>query len=204
MAEDVTPPKPTFGRLPPEGDAATGPAKPDPRRPLDGQKHSALGEETLAVYAYTTATLLGLAAGFGMLLMLFWNSTPLAVMLPWMLLFVGLWFARVFLAQAFRRVVRKHGESTDFARWHLYWTILTLSSGAAWGLSGWIFYDAGTGHPADRADRHHLHLLHRRRAGAGEPAAHLPRLRRAVLRAADRAHRDRRATPTATSSPACC
>ena len=108
-------------------------------------RHSALGEETLAVYAYTTATLLGLAAGFGMLLTLFWVSTPLTVMLPWMLLFIGLWFARVFLAQAFRRVVTKHGDSTDFPRWHLYWTVLTLCSGAAWGLSGWIFYTQGMG-----------------------------------------------------------
>lgn len=117
-------------------------AAPAPAQPI---RHSTLGEETLALYAYTTATLLGLAAGFGMLMLLFWQSTPLVVMLPWMLLFVGLWFVRVFLAQAFRRVVKKHGESTDFARWHLYWTILTLCSGATWGLSGWIFYTQGLG-----------------------------------------------------------
>jgi signal transduction histidine kinase/CheY-like chemotaxis protein len=123
--------------LPPASAPATPPAAP--------VRHSTLGEETLALYAYTTATLLGLAAGFGMLLMLFWASTPLVVMLPWMLLFVGLWFVRVFLAQAFQRVVKKHGESTDFARWHLYWTILTLCSGATWGLSGWIFYTQGLG-----------------------------------------------------------
>jgi signal transduction histidine kinase/CheY-like chemotaxis protein len=118
------------------------PAAASPAPPI---RHSTLGEETLALYAYTTATLLGLAAGFGMLMLLFWQSTPLVVMLPWMLLFVGLWFVRVFLAQAFRRVVKKHGESTDFARWHLYWTILTLCSGATWGLSGWIFYTQGLG-----------------------------------------------------------
>ena len=122
--------------LPPDTATAAPPA------PI---RHSTLGEETLALYAYTTATLLGLAAGFGMLLMLFWTSTPRVVMLPWMLLFVGLWFVRVFLAQAFQRVVRKRGESTDFARWHLYWTILTLCSGATWGLSGWIFYTQGLG-----------------------------------------------------------
>ena len=93
-------------------------------------RHSALGEEVLAIYAYTTATLAGLVAGFGMLLVLFWASAPMAVLLPWMVLFIGLWFARVGLAQAFRRAVRKHGESTDFGRWHLYWNILTLCSGA--------------------------------------------------------------------------
>jgi two-component system, sensor histidine kinase len=117
--------------------AAPGPAPAAPR-------HSALGEEVLAVYAYTTATLLGLTAGFGMLLMLFWASTPLAVMLPWMVLFIALWFVRVLLAQAFQRAVRRGGE-LDWKRWHLYWSILTLSSGAAWGLSGWIFYTQGMG-----------------------------------------------------------
>ncbi len=63
--------------------------------------HSALGEEVLAVYAYTPATLAGLAAGFGMLLLLFWSPTPLSVLLPWMALFIGLWFVRIALAQAF-------------------------------------------------------------------------------------------------------
>ncbi len=113
--------------------------------PAPAPRHSALGEEVLAVYAYTTATLLGLAAGFGLLLTLFWASTPLPVMLPWMVLFIGLWTARVLLAQAFRRAVRRGGGEVDWARWHLHWSILTLASGAAWGLSGWIFYTRGMG-----------------------------------------------------------
>ncbi|MBX3607030.1 MAG: hybrid sensor histidine kinase/response regulator [Piscinibacter sp.] len=80
-----------------------------------------------------------------MLVMLFWASTPWAVMLPWALLFVGLWAARVVLAQAFRRVVRRGAGSVDWERWHLYWKALTLASGATWGLSGWIFYQHGQG-----------------------------------------------------------
>ena len=62
-------------------------------------RHSALGEEVLAVYAYTPATLAGLAAGFFMLVTLFWPSAPTAVIFPWMALFVGLWFVRIVLAR---------------------------------------------------------------------------------------------------------
>lgn len=121
------------------------PAAPGAPAPETPSRHSVLGEEVLAVYAYTPATLAGLAAGFGMLVTLFWASTPWAVLLPWMLLFIGLWGLRVVLAQAFRRAVRHGAEAMDWARWHLYWKGLTLVSGATWGLSGWIFYQHGQG-----------------------------------------------------------
>lgn len=108
-------------------------------------RHSVLGEEVLAVYAYTPATLAGLAAGFGMLLALFWHSAPWALLLPWMLLFVGLWVVRVVLAQRFGAAVRREHDAVDWARWRLYWNVLTLCSSGAWGLSGWIFYTRGLG-----------------------------------------------------------
>ncbi|MGD9834694.1 MAG: ATP-binding protein [Piscinibacter sp.] len=108
------------------------------------QRHSALGEEVLAVYAYAPATLAGLAAGFGMLLLLFWNSLPLAVLLPWAALFIGLWVVRIVLAQAFRRTLRRDGI-TDWQAWRLRWNILTIASAGAWGLSGWLFYTRGLG-----------------------------------------------------------
>lgn len=108
------------------------------------QRHSALGEEVLAVYAYAPATLAGLAAGFGMLLLLFWNSLPLAVLLPWAALFVGLWVVRIWLAQAFRRTLRRDGIA-DWHPWRLRWNVLTIASAGAWGLSGWLFYTRGLG-----------------------------------------------------------
>jgi signal transduction histidine kinase/CheY-like chemotaxis protein len=110
----------------------------------EAPSHSVLGEEVLAVFAYTPATLAGLAAGFGMLLTLFWPSAPLGVLLPWMLLFIGLWFVRVVLAQRFRRAVKQGGE-VAWADWRLRWNLLTLCSGGAWGLSGWLFYTRGLG-----------------------------------------------------------
>ena len=106
--------------------------------------HSALGEEVLAVYAYAPATLAGLAAGFGMLLLLFWSTAPLAVLLPWGVLFVGLWIVRVALARSFRATLRREGID-DWQRWRLRWNVLTICSAAAWGLSGWVFYTGGLG-----------------------------------------------------------
>ncbi|MES1164064.1 MAG: hypothetical protein ABUL50_13520, partial [Rhizobacter sp.] len=108
-------------------------------------RHSVLGEEVLAAYAYTPATLLGLVAGFGMLVALFWGSLSLALMLPWMLLFVALWFVRVVLARRFQAAVRRHEGAMDWPRWRLWWNVLTLCSAGACGLSGWLFFTRGLG-----------------------------------------------------------
>jgi signal transduction histidine kinase len=108
-------------------------------------RHSALGEEVLAVYAYTPATLAGLAAGFFMLATLFWPSTPSALMFPWMALFVGLWFVRIVIARRFQSAVKRHEVELDWGRWRLYWNVLTLCSAGAWGLSGWLFFTRGLG-----------------------------------------------------------
>jgi len=108
-------------------------------------RHSAIGEETLAVYEFTTATLLGLATGFGLILMLFWRVSPPAVLVPWAIGFAGLWVVRIVLSQGFRRAVLKHGEATRFARWHRRWNALTLASATMWGITGWVFYSHGTG-----------------------------------------------------------
>ena len=122
--------------LPPA--AAAPAAEPAPR-------HSALGEEVLAVYAYTPATLAGLAAGFFMLVTLFWPSTPTALMFPWMALFIGLWFVRIVIARRFQSAVKRHEVELDWGRWRLYWNVLTLCSAGAWGLSGWLFFTRGLG-----------------------------------------------------------
>jgi len=125
--------------VPPAASGAAAAAADHPSR------HSALGEEVLAVYAYTPASLAGLAAGFFMLVPLFWSSTPKALMVPWMALFVGLWFVRIVLARRFQGAVRRHEGEVDWARWRLFWNVMTLCSALAWGLSGWLFYVRGLG-----------------------------------------------------------
>lgn len=109
------------------------------------RRHSVLGEETLAIYEFTTATLLGLATGFGLILMLFWRVAPPAVLVPWAIAFAGLWVVRIVLSRGFRLAVRKHGEATKFAHWHRRWNVLTLASATMWGITGWVFYGHGSG-----------------------------------------------------------
>jgi two-component system, sensor histidine kinase len=111
--------------------------------PPAGAGHSLQGEETLAVYAFTTATVLGLATGFGLILILFWRNASAAVLAPWAAAFASLWVVRIVLAQAFRSAVRRDGEATPWVRWHRRWIALTLSSGAMWGITGWVFYGQG-------------------------------------------------------------
>ncbi len=114
-----------------------------PRLPAPSRE-ALLPDEVLALYAFTGATLAGLAGGFGLMLMLFWRSAPTLPFAVWSSLFIGLWFVRLVLARAFRRSY-KRGEPMHWRRWQLRWNVLTLCSAAAWGLSGWMFYSHGAG-----------------------------------------------------------
>jgi signal transduction histidine kinase/CheY-like chemotaxis protein len=125
-------------------DAVSASAAPVNGRPEAPSREALLPDEVLALYAFTGATLAGLAGGFGLMVMLFGASAPMAVFLPWAALFVGLWIARFVLARAFRRRY-KRGAAMHWQRWQLRWNVLTLSSAAAWGLSGWLFYSHAIG-----------------------------------------------------------
>jgi signal transduction histidine kinase/CheY-like chemotaxis protein len=107
-------------------------------------REALLPDEVLALYAFTGATLAGLAGGYGLMLMLFWQSAGTPRFLAWSALFVGLWIARIVLARAFRRVY-KRGEAMDWKRWQLRWNVLTLCSASAWGLGGLLFYSHAIG-----------------------------------------------------------
>ena len=117
------------------------------RRDAGGRRaarHSALGEEVLAVYAYTPATLAGLAAGVGMLVTLFWASDAdgADAARGWRCS-SALWLVRIVLARRFqarRAAPRRRGRLAALAR--CAGTCCTLCSAGAWGLSGWLFYGA--------------------------------------------------------------
>ena len=113
-------------------------------RPAPPSREALLPDEVLALYAFTGATLAGLAGGFALMLMLFWGKAPTPLFLGWAALFIGLWFVRIVLARAFRRAY-KRGTAMAWARWQLRWNVLTLCSAAAWGLSGWLFYSQAIG-----------------------------------------------------------
>ena len=84
-------------------------------RPAPPSREALLPDEVLALYAFTGATLAGLAGGFGLMLMLFWGRAPTPLFLAWAALFVGLWFVRIVLARAFRRAY-KRGTAMAWAR----------------------------------------------------------------------------------------
>ncbi len=106
-------------------------------RPAPPSREALLPDEVLALYAFTGATLAGLAGGYGLMLMLFWGKAPTKLFLAWAALFIGLWFVRIVLARAFRHAY-KHGPAMAWARWQLRWNVLTLSSAAAWGLGSYV------------------------------------------------------------------
>jgi two-component system, sensor histidine kinase len=106
-------------------------------------QRAALPEEVRTAFDYMPATLAGIAAGVVILAMLFWQLTPLVLMLPWLAAFTTLWLLRVWL---YRRFMRSDPQTeAQWLRWRLWWNIGTLCSAGLWGLSAWIFYFHGTG-----------------------------------------------------------
>ncbi|MFT3666503.1 ATP-binding protein [Piscinibacter sp.] len=127
-----------------QSDDALSAADTPPARPPAPPREALLPDEVLALYAFTAATLAGLAGGFGLMLMLFWAQARTPRFLGWAALFVGLWIARIVLARAFRRAF-KSGAPMAWARWQRRWNVLTLCSAAAWGLAGWLFHSRAIG-----------------------------------------------------------
>lgn len=102
---------------------------------------SSLPEEVRSVYEYMPATLAGYMAGFGVIALLYWMSTPLGVMLPWLGSFGLLWLVRAWTARRFKRADPR--TLADWQRWRLYGNLGSIASGALWGAAAWIFYPRG-------------------------------------------------------------
>ena len=123
--------------------AATGAAVPSRQELAAAHDRAALPEEVRTAFDYMPATLAGIVAGVGMLCMLFWQLTPLTVMLPWLVAFTALWLLRLWMYRRFRS--DEPATEAQWLRWRLLWNAGTLSSAFLWGLSAWIFYFQGTG-----------------------------------------------------------
>lgn len=102
---------------------------------------SALPEEVRSVYDYMPATLAGYVAGIGVIALLYWSIMPASVMLPWLSVFAVIWLGRAWTARQFPRAAPQ--TLADWQRWRDYGNIGTLSSGALWGATAWIFYPHG-------------------------------------------------------------
>ncbi|MDL2336820.1 MAG: ATP-binding protein [Pseudomonadota bacterium] len=112
------------------------------RMPSSGESSdSSLADEVRIAFDYMPAQLAGNLAGIGVILMIFWADTPKSVMLPWLSAFAVMWLARLWLLQRFHRLSPL--AAIDWPRWRLGWNVGTLTSGALWGATSWVFYLRG-------------------------------------------------------------
>ncbi len=102
---------------------------------------SSLPEEVRSAFDYMPAQLAGNLAGIGVILMIFWAITPTMVMLLWLGAFAVMWLARLWLLRRFNRIAML--GVVDWPRWRLGWNLGTLTSGALWGATSWVFYLRG-------------------------------------------------------------
>ncbi|MDQ6681345.1 MAG: ATP-binding protein [Pseudomonadota bacterium] len=104
---------------------------------------SVLSEEVQSAFDYMPATLAGMIAGVGVVVLLFWQLSPPAVLLPWLAAFAVLWLFRLLMLRRFRRVLQI--GVPNWLGWRRTWNLTTLFSGALWGLTAWLFYSSGGG-----------------------------------------------------------
>jgi len=102
---------------------------------------SAIGEEVQSAFEYMPATLAGMVAAVGVVLLLFWALVPPHLLVPWLGAFGALWLLRLGMLRRYRGALSK--GAVDWLAWRRIWNITTIVSGALWGLTPWIFYGRG-------------------------------------------------------------
>jgi signal transduction histidine kinase len=101
-----------------------------------------LAEVVQSTYAYLPASLLGYLAGVGVVATLYWGIAPTSLLAPWIGAFVLMCLVRLIVAHRYRRAAPQ-----TLAQWRTWcWrsNLGSLSAGALWGLTGWLFYGQGT------------------------------------------------------------
>ena len=117
---------PDAARVPALSGGADVPATPLTAAAIDPPA-SALAEEVQSAFEYMPATLAGMVAGAGVVLLLFWTLVPAAVLAPWLGAFGALWLIRLAMLQRYRRALRK--GPPDWQAWRRVWNLATLVSG---------------------------------------------------------------------------
>ena len=139
MAENHLTPASAAAAINTKADVATDTAT-DPEG-AQARRTSALAEEVQGAFDYLTASVAGNVAGMSVITLLFWSSTPRAVMVSWLVAFAVMLAARLVMAQRFGRATV--ASLADWQRWRRWWNIGTLSSAAMWGATAWVFYPRG-------------------------------------------------------------
>ena len=102
-----------------------------------------LPEKVRTAFEFMPATLMGNFAGVIIILLLFVDTAPASLVVPWAAACAVLWTARLVLMLRFHRA--RPSTLVQWVRWHESWTAGTLLSGALWGLTAWLFYLTGGG-----------------------------------------------------------
>jgi two-component system, sensor histidine kinase len=100
--------------------------------------HGSLADELRSSFDFLPATLLGYLAGVGVVLLWFWDTEPAAAVVPWLLAFALMGVARAALGWQFKAARPSTQEA--LLLWRRWSNLGTLSAGALWGLTGWLFY----------------------------------------------------------------
>lgn len=100
-----------------------------------------LPDRVRSLFAYTSSSLLGNLIGAVVLVLLFDQVVPTATLWLWVGLFLLVFTGRGALAWRFGSA--RLETLGDHRRWLYLWNFGTLASGAAWGLSAWLFYGYG-------------------------------------------------------------
>jgi signal transduction histidine kinase len=119
------------------------PAAAAPAAVPDDPAFGNLPEKVRTAYEFMPATLMGNVAGIVIILWLFAGTASRALLVPWVVVCVVLWVARLVLTLRFRRA--RPATLGQWIRWHEAWTAGTLLSGALWGATAWFFYLSGGG-----------------------------------------------------------
>jgi len=100
-----------------------------------------LREEIRSGYEFMPATLVGNVAGIAIVLLLFWKVAPGVVIAGWLAAYAVMLNARLLLLRRFNRA--EPATAAEWQRWRLWWNLGTLTSGAMWGCTAWLFYHRG-------------------------------------------------------------
>jgi signal transduction histidine kinase len=122
-------------------DTATPP--PRPAAAASGPALGTLPDIVQSVYDYMPAAIAGYIAGIGVVTGLFWQSTPLKVLVVWMASFVAMLLFRAWATVRFRQATPRTRD--EWRHWLVLNNSGTVIAASLWGITGWIFYTRAIG-----------------------------------------------------------
>ncbi|WP_295637956.1 ATP-binding protein [uncultured Methylibium sp.] len=118
------------------------PPLPPPPEPAASDRSALLPDTVRSLYSQTGVSLAGNLLGAVVLAMIYWDVAPRGEVYAWVLLFFWIWALRLVSLRRYAHAGWADA-SARAAHWQRVWNIGAMASGAAWGLSAWLFYNDG-------------------------------------------------------------